>query len=46
MGRFSLADRWVAAVTARFDDGWVYSEGVGFAELTGYGLTAFVRYQR
>lgn len=44
--RATLADNWSASLSGRFDTGWVYSEGVGRADVTGYGVTALVRYQR
>jgi len=44
--RLGIDDNWSAHVAGRYDDGWIYLRGRGFAPLTGYGLTVFVRYQR
>ncbi len=44
--RVGLTDRLSATVAGRFDDGWVFARGRGFANLTGYGLTMFLRYQQ
>ncbi len=44
--RFGINDRLSGTVTGRFDTGWVAGRDVGRADLTGYGLTAFVRYSR
>jgi len=44
--RFGLSGRMSASVTGRFDNGWVAAEGVGQADFTGLGLTAFLRYTR
>ena len=44
--RLGIDDNWSAHVAGRYDDGWIYLRGRGFAPLTGYGLTIFVRYQR
>ena len=44
--RFGLSGRMSASVTGRFDSGWVAAADVGRADLTGLGLTAFLRYTR
>jgi len=44
--RFGLSDRMSASVAGRFDSGWVAAQDVGRADLTGLGLTAFLRYTR
>jgi hypothetical protein len=44
--RLGLSDRMSASVSGRFDTGWVAGEDVGKADLTGFGLTAFLRYTR
>ena len=44
--RAVLTDRWTATLSGRLDTGWVYAEGVGRADVTGFGLTALFRYQR
>ena len=44
--RFGLSDRMSASVAGRFDSGWVAAESLGRADLTGLGLTAFLRYTR
>jgi hypothetical protein len=44
--RARLADQWSANLAGRFDDGWIFLRGRGFAPVSGYGVTAFVRYQR
>lgn len=46
MARWGINDRWSAHLVGRYDDGWVFLRGRGFSPLTGYGFTAFVRYQR
>jgi len=44
--RARLADQWSANLAGRFDDGWIFLRGRGFAPVSGYGFTVFVRYQR
>ena len=44
--RMSLNDQFSAHVGGRFDTGWAYVAGRGRADLTGYGFTLFLRYQR
>jgi hypothetical protein len=44
--RFGLSDHLSASVAGRFDTGWVASEEVAQTDLTGLGLTAFLRYTR
>lgn len=41
-----VSDRVAAQVGGRFDSGWVVAEGGGFANLTGYGASVLVRFQR
>jgi hypothetical protein len=41
-----VSDRLSAQLGGRFDSGWVYEEGRGFANLTGYGASVLVRFQR
>ena len=45
-GRVGLTDALSAQLVGRFDTGWVYAEGFPRTDLTGYGLTVFLRYQR
>jgi hypothetical protein len=44
--RLGLADRLSASVTGRFDTGWVAGDNVGRADVTGFGLTALLRFTR
>lgn len=44
--RLGLSDRLSGSVVGRFDTGWVASEQVPETSLTGFGLTAFLRYTR
>lgn len=44
--RYGLTDRLSATVAGRLDDGWVFARGRGVANLSGYGFTMFLRYQR
>jgi hypothetical protein len=44
--RIGISDRVSANVTGRFDTGWVAGRDVGRADVTGYGLAAFLRYSR
>lgn len=44
--RFGLSDRLSGHLMGRFDTGWVASEQVSETDLTGFGLTAFLRYTR
>lgn len=41
-----VSDRLSAQVGGRFDSGWVYEAGSGFANLTGYGASILVRLQQ
>ena len=41
-----LSDHVGAQVGGRFDSGWSYVEGQGSANLTGYGATVLLRFQR
>lgn len=43
---FSVSDRVAAQVGGRFDSGWVYARGRGFADVTGFGATVLLRFQR
>lgn len=44
--RFGLSDRLSGHLMGRYDTGWVASEQVPETGLTGFGLTAFLRYTR
>jgi len=44
--RYGLSDNLTAHFTGRLDTGWIYAEGHGRADLTGTGLTLWLRYQR
>lgn len=44
--RIGLSDRLSASVTGRYDGGWVARATGGRSDLTGFGLTAFLRYTR
>jgi hypothetical protein len=41
-----VSDQLAAQVGGRFDSGWVLGQLGGFANLTGYGATLLLRYQR
>jgi hypothetical protein len=43
---FGLSEQLSAQVGGRYDAGWVYAAGRGFANLTGYGATVLLRFQR
>ena len=43
---FGLSERLSAQVGGRFDSGWVSVQGIGFANLTGYGASVLMRFQR
>jgi hypothetical protein len=42
----ALSDRLSGQLTGRLDRGWVYAEGRGSADLTGYGFSVLVRFQQ
>jgi hypothetical protein len=44
--RLGLSDRLSSSIVGRFDTGWVASDQVPETGLTGFGLTAFLRYTR
>ena len=44
--RYGISDQLTAHVTGRVDTGWIYAAQRGRANLTGTGLTLWVRYQR
>ena len=44
--RYGFSDKLTAHFTGRLDTGWIYAEGHGRADLTGTGLTLWLRYQR
>lgn len=44
--RWAFTDHLSATLGGRYDDGWIFARDRGFATLTGYGATLFVRYQR
>jgi hypothetical protein len=46
LARAGLTDRLSATVAGRYDDGWIYARGRGFAFLRGYGASLFMRYER
>ena len=43
--RYGISDQLTAHVTGRLDTGWIYAAR-GRADLTGTGLTLWVRYQQ
>ncbi|OLC95749.1 MAG: hypothetical protein AUI55_07485 [Gemmatimonadetes bacterium 13_1_40CM_2_70_7] len=44
--RYGISDQLTAHVTGRLDTGWIYAAARGRADLTGTGLTLWVRYQQ
>ncbi len=44
--RYGLSDQVTAHFTGRLDTGWIYATSRGRADLTGTGLTLWLRYQR
>ena len=44
--RYGLSDQLTAHFTGRLDTGWIYAAARGRADLTGTGLTLWLRYQR
>jgi hypothetical protein len=46
LARASLTDRLSATAAGRYDGGWIYAQGRGFAFLKGYGASVFLRYER
>lgn len=46
LARVGVSDRLSATLAGRYDDGWVFARGRGFANLTGYGASMYLRYQR
>jgi hypothetical protein len=43
--RLGLTDRLSATAAGRYDSGWILAAGRGFATLTGYGASMFLRYE-
>ncbi len=46
VARAGLTDRLAAAVSGRYDDGWILARGRGFAFVKGYDATLFLRNER
>jgi len=44
--RYGLSDQLTAHFSGRLDTGWIYAAARGRADLTGTGLTLWLRYQR
>jgi hypothetical protein len=44
--RYAVSDQLSGHFTGRLDTGWIYAAGRGLADLTGTGLTVWLRYQR
>ncbi len=44
--RYAVSDQLTAHLTGRLDTGWIYAAARGRADLTGTGLTLWLRYQR
>jgi hypothetical protein len=46
VARAGLSDRLAATLATRFDDGWIFARGHGFAPVQGYGASLYLRYER
>jgi len=46
VARARLSDRLSATLAGRYDAGWIYARGSGFAPLRGYGTSLLLRYER